>query len=379
DSGLWRAWLGLGQAHDRQGEATAARRAFAAAERTAPRQAAVQNDIGMTYLSEKQPKKALRFFRTALKIDPGFQVARANVRIAHAMVGDYENAIAGAPERGMADVLNNVGYVAILNRDFDVADRLLRRALEVSPTYHEAAVANLDLLARMADGGGTPSPVAADDGEGAAPKTADAETATGRQDRAETLAALALQVSADADRGGEASPQTAQHPTAPAKPARAAALSTDAGDDRAFRWADSQVTPGATASGRPNAAASAGQTPRADAAARPAPEAGASRAFRWRETTDEAPISAEASDARPAARLKPITNRVELGRRSADRLLAQNGGDKDGAARQFTWTDAARTTGTDVEAGPEARTSARIAAPVAQQARMEDDGFLWID
>lgn len=150
NDGLWRAWLGLGQAHDRLDQPSAARRAFAAAERVAPVRAAVLNDLGMSYIGQKQPQRALEFFERALAMDPGYEIARGNVRIAKAMTRQYEDAISGAPQTQLPDVLNNVGYIAILNQDFQVADRYLRRAIDLSPVYHKAAVANLDLLARMA-------------------------------------------------------------------------------------------------------------------------------------------------------------------------------------------------------------------------------------
>ena len=178
DDSLWRAWLGLGQAHDRLGQSAAARRAFNAAERTAPAQASVLNDIGMSYITEKNPAQALDFFQRALVMDPSFEIARGNIRIARAMTGNYDDAIAGTPAKQLPDVLNNVGYIAILNRDFDVADRYLRRALEVSPVYHEAAVANLDLLDRMSSATPTGPQLASRDENPAV-----AEAATIRRDQ----------------------------------------------------------------------------------------------------------------------------------------------------------------------------------------------------
>lgn len=156
DDSLWRAWLGLGQAHDRLKQPSAARRAFNAAERVAPVRAPVLNDLGMSYVSQKQPQKALEFFERALSLDPGYEIARANIRIANAMTGRYEDAISGASQTQLPDVLNNVGYIAILNKDFEVADQYLRRAIDLSAVYHKAAIANLDLLVRMS-GGGAPA------------------------------------------------------------------------------------------------------------------------------------------------------------------------------------------------------------------------------
>ena len=147
DPSLWRAWIGLGRLHARAGERNSARVAYAQAEASAPDLGTVMNDIGMSYLLERQPEDAVRYFERALVVDPGLEVARGNLRIARAVGGDYEMAISGAPMDELADTLNNVGYIAVVNGDFEVADRLLRRALELSPTYHEAAAANLNLLA----------------------------------------------------------------------------------------------------------------------------------------------------------------------------------------------------------------------------------------
>lgn len=146
DPRLWRAWLGLGQTWVRKGNYTAARAAFVKAEAFGSDKAAINNDIGMARLAENAPDDAIRYFERALAHEPGHEIARGNIRIARAMKGDYDSAISGAGPETAADVMNNVGYIAILNGDYEIADTLLRRALQISPVYHTAAVANLDLL-----------------------------------------------------------------------------------------------------------------------------------------------------------------------------------------------------------------------------------------
>ncbi len=170
--GLWRAWAALGRAYGRQGKSHQARTAFARAEDAAPVRAVVINDIGMLHLEEKEPAAALEAFQRALAIDPANATAGANARIARAMLGDYDAAVSGARPDELPDVLNNVGYIAIVNGDFEVADRLLRRAIEISPVYHEAASANLDLLAQAMRG----VPVLALAGEGVPAPEGAAET-----------------------------------------------------------------------------------------------------------------------------------------------------------------------------------------------------------
>ena len=164
DPAQWRAWAGLGRAYGRQGKARQARNAFGRAEESAPSPAVVINDVGMLHLEENDPAAALQAFQRALSVDPGNAIASANARIARAMLGEYDAAISGARPDELPYVLNNVGYIAVVNGDFDVADRLLRRAIETSPVYHEAASANLNLLAQAMRG----APVPALDGSGVA-------------------------------------------------------------------------------------------------------------------------------------------------------------------------------------------------------------------
>ena len=171
DPTQWRAWAGLGRGYGRQGKSRQARNAFARAEDAAPSPALVINDVGMLHLESDEPAAALEAFQHALALDSGNATARANARIARALLGDYDAAVSGARPDELPDVLNNVGYIAVIKGDFDTADRLLRRAIDVSPVYHEAARANLDLLAQtikgvpvlpLSEGGVSTSPLAAE-------------------------------------------------------------------------------------------------------------------------------------------------------------------------------------------------------------------------
>jgi Flp pilus assembly protein TadD len=152
DPTQWRAWAGLGRAYGRKGNTRQARTAFNRAEESAPSPAVVMNDVGMLHLEEDDPSAALEAFQRALSVDPGNTVASANARIARAMLGEYDAAVSGARPDELPHVLNNVGYIAVVNGDFDVADRLLRRAIDISPVYHESASANLELLAQAMRG-----------------------------------------------------------------------------------------------------------------------------------------------------------------------------------------------------------------------------------
>ena len=146
DPSLWRGWLALGQMHQEAGRIDAAETAYANAARAGTNIAAVHNDIGMWNLNRKRPREAISSFERALKLDATLEVARGNLRLAHAMNRDYASALAGASGPELPEILNNVGYMAIVNGDLDTAQQLLTQAVDSSPYYNASAVANLALL-----------------------------------------------------------------------------------------------------------------------------------------------------------------------------------------------------------------------------------------
>ena len=153
DPDRWQAWLGAGRAADLQGDFAAARAAFDRALELRPGNPAVLNDLGMSHLAQNKPGAAAELFQTALAGKPDYALARANLRIAQAMLGDYKTALADVPTADRPDALNNVGYAAMLRGDREAAARYLSEALSTSPVYHRKAAAN---LARLRDAAPVP-------------------------------------------------------------------------------------------------------------------------------------------------------------------------------------------------------------------------------
>ena len=146
NASLWRAWVGLGRVYLMAGREPDARTAFVMAEQTAPQTASAQNDIGMTHLRLDNIDTAVRHFQRALQIDPGHVLAQANLRIVKAMQGDYRTAVQGVAQNNRHHAYNNAGYAALMRGEYELADQYLRRAMELSPSHHRTAVANLELI-----------------------------------------------------------------------------------------------------------------------------------------------------------------------------------------------------------------------------------------
>ena len=144
DPGMWRAWNGLGFLHDLNREWGESEQAYRQALARNPPSAVVHNNYGYSLLMQQRYTEAAVQFRQALKTDPTFGPARANLRLAHAWQGDYTDAIAGAPQDEVGFALNDVGYIAMLRGDYDVAESYFLRAIQVSPAYLEKTRKNLD-------------------------------------------------------------------------------------------------------------------------------------------------------------------------------------------------------------------------------------------
>ena len=146
DASLWRSWNALGIIADSRSDWAAADAAWAGAIAAAPDQADIYNNEGMSMLQRGNAAAARAAFEQALQRDPTLQTAASNRRVALAMLGQYDQALAGVSERDLPAAMNNVAVVAARRGDRAVADRLLAAAITASPRYYEIAVRNREAL-----------------------------------------------------------------------------------------------------------------------------------------------------------------------------------------------------------------------------------------
>ncbi|HET6618385.1 MAG TPA: tetratricopeptide repeat protein [Dongiaceae bacterium] len=150
DPALWRSWMALGRIHDGDKDWPAAEAAYGKALAAQPNSPVIVNNMGMSLMLQHRYAEAVQTFQRALAIDPTMEMTRANLRIALAWQGQYDEALVGARAGDRADALNNVGYVAMLRGDQGAAQQYFSQALEISPTYHERAARNLETLKLLA-------------------------------------------------------------------------------------------------------------------------------------------------------------------------------------------------------------------------------------
>lgn len=153
DPKVWRAWNALGSEYDRKHDWANAEAAYGHALSASGGAAIVLNNRGFSRLSQKKLDQAIPDFVAALQKKPDLAPARANLRLAMSMQGEYERAVNGAVAADQAIALNNAGYAAMLRGDYEKAKDLFTRAMKVKGGYYSLAAANLEKTQNLAAGG----------------------------------------------------------------------------------------------------------------------------------------------------------------------------------------------------------------------------------
>lgn len=152
DPNLWRAWNALGLVHDSRQEWHSARRSYERALEARPDSAVVLNNLGYSLMLRKRYDEAVEVLTRALRRDPKNERTRANLRLALAWQGRYDEAALGATGKAEPQVLNDIGYVALMRGDLAAAEGLFVRAIEASPSHYTPAALNLQHVRALRDG-----------------------------------------------------------------------------------------------------------------------------------------------------------------------------------------------------------------------------------
>jgi Flp pilus assembly protein TadD len=143
---LWRAWNGLGYLHDREGEWGKSEFAYEQALAENPDSASILNNRGFSRLMQGEIDPALEDLERAIRLNPDLEIAETNMRLALAAKGAYVNAMSGVSDAERGEVLNNIGYMALVRGDYESAEAYFLRAMESDVSFNKIAHRNLAYL-----------------------------------------------------------------------------------------------------------------------------------------------------------------------------------------------------------------------------------------
>lgn len=150
DPGAWRAWNALGREYDNRTQWAQAEAAYSQAMSGSGGDALVLNNRGYSRLLQHRRDEAVADLVAALAKRPALTEARTNLRLALAMAGDYDRAVAGGAVDDQAALLNNAGFAAAMRGDYAKAEALLAQALELKSEYYGRASENLKVVRALA-------------------------------------------------------------------------------------------------------------------------------------------------------------------------------------------------------------------------------------
>lgn len=143
DASLWKSHNGLGVIADLRGDYSGAEAAYNAALKARPGDALLLNNRGYSLYLQGRYEEAERDFRASAA--QGIEKAWLNLGLVFARQGHYADAVhAMGRSAEKAVAYNDVGYIAMRQGDYSIAEQYFEKAIRVSPRYFEEARRNLD-------------------------------------------------------------------------------------------------------------------------------------------------------------------------------------------------------------------------------------------
>lgn len=148
----WRAHNGLGVIADLGKNYELAASHYAAALRIKPDLPMLHNNLGYSKYLAGDWDAAQRSLETALSRDPQYKRAWLNLGLVFTRRGNYNEALSAFRQvMDDAQASNNVGYLMMMEGDYDRAESFVSQAIALSPSYYANAHENLKRVQELRD------------------------------------------------------------------------------------------------------------------------------------------------------------------------------------------------------------------------------------
>ena len=147
DNNRWKSHNALGIISDLQDNYTAAISHYQSALAINPSSPLVLNNIGYSYYLSGQDTEAEKYFSRALGLNGAYKRAIDNLALLQVKHKRYSSAIS-LFNRVMEpyEAYNSVGYLCMLNKQYQQAEMYFNKAINASPFYYPKAIENLEAL-----------------------------------------------------------------------------------------------------------------------------------------------------------------------------------------------------------------------------------------
>ncbi|WP_107852483.1 tetratricopeptide repeat protein [Oceanimonas marisflavi] len=146
----WRSYNALGLLSDILEQGQQAREYYRCALQIQPGMAMLHTNLGFSYYLESDYPQAEQAYTRAVNQEPEYERAWSNLGLLYYRWGRQSEALMALRKiMSQAEALNDLGYIAMMEGEYDIATSLFQRAIDASPRYYPKAVDNLNQARSM--------------------------------------------------------------------------------------------------------------------------------------------------------------------------------------------------------------------------------------
>lgn len=150
EPGRWQAHNGLGVIADLEGDYAQAVQHYRQALQVNPKSPAVLNNFGYSLYLRGDWDDAMEAFYQSARHDVHPKRVWYNIALIHVRRGRYVDAMRALRQvMDWPESYNTVGYLCMINGDYEAASRFLQKAIDQSPSYYVKAHENLERLRQL--------------------------------------------------------------------------------------------------------------------------------------------------------------------------------------------------------------------------------------
>lgn len=140
----WRVYNSLGVISDLEEEYKQAIIYYQKALTVQPEMPLILNNMGYSHYMSGDWDSAEKYYRKAVLNGEYFERAWRNLGLLYVRKAEYEEAVSAFTQvEGLPEAYNDIGFICMLNGEYDISEAFFKRAVKLSPRYYETANNNL--------------------------------------------------------------------------------------------------------------------------------------------------------------------------------------------------------------------------------------------
>jgi len=147
----WRVYNSLGVISDLEKDYKQAIIYYEKALALQPQMALILNNMGYSHYMSEDWDSAEKYYRKAVISDKYFVRAWRNLGLLYARKANFDEAVSAFTQvEDLPAAYNDIGFICMLDGEYDISEAFFKRAIKLSPRYYETANNNLQKNRQLA-------------------------------------------------------------------------------------------------------------------------------------------------------------------------------------------------------------------------------------